>query len=232
MSDKFTTNKELTIEDFVNKDGYEHNGFKLESVAEFYNVSDQERHALFALKVGFYEISQKMMKKQVSVTEYLQEIEKLNELTKSMPNINIGMNVKNEFVITIKSDLQYQYQNSIQEKIATKPPVTIKKPTILALYAIEWEESERGWGTRPDGFSFHRSPEEATQYLNEFYARQPKEVPDEYSRPINKVAKLIEVSESLHDFVIENGAVWLVPTHPDAYKTYDATHLNRPKNKM
>lgn len=107
-----------------------------------------------------------------------------------------------------------------------------KKPAIFALYGIQWEESERGWGTRPDGFSFHRSPEEASQYLKDFFAKQPKEVPDEYSRPVNSTAKLIEVSEGLYNHVMEKGSVWLNPNSDSAYKTYDATHLSKPKNKM
>ena len=97
------------------------------------------------------------------------------------------------------------------------------------MYAIQWEEAERGWGTRPDGYSFHRTVEEADKYLKEFYAKQPKEVPEEYSRPVDK-AKLIEVSEILYDFVMKEGSVWLIPNSAEAYKTYDASLHSKPKN--
>jgi len=30
---------------------------------------------------------------------------------------------------------------------------------LCAVYAVEWEESERGWGVRPDGISLHYSKE-------------------------------------------------------------------------
>ena len=46
-----------------------------------------------------------------------------------------------------------------------------------------WEESERGWGIRPDGCSLHLSTNEHDKYLNEIYSvRQSSLVPDEYDR--------------------------------------------------
>lgn len=47
----------------------------------------------------------------------------------------------------------------------------------------KWEESERGWGVRPDGYSLHASEEDLKQYTKEYWARMPDEAPDEYSRP-------------------------------------------------
>lgn len=227
---KLTKIKELNTEDFTkNSNGYEHSGNTLYSVSEFYNVSVKEKETLFILKEGFQDVSEKMVKKQLSFSKYLQEIEKLNKLIKGLPNISININHKNEFIVSVKAELKEQYQTD--KKVSTQKVIT-KKPTTFVLHAIEWEESERGWGTRPDGFSFHRSQEEATKYLKEFFAKQPKEVPDEYSRPINSNAKLIEVSEGLHNYVLSKGSVWLVPTNASAYKTYDASHLNKPKNKI
>lgn len=46
-----------------------------------------------------------------------------------------------------------------------------------------WEESERGWGCRPDGFSLHATREDVDKYIKEYWTGMPKEVPDEYSRP-------------------------------------------------
>ena len=47
----------------------------------------------------------------------------------------------------------------------------------------KWEESERGWGTRPDGYSIHPSEEARERYVKAYWAKMPDEVQDEYSRP-------------------------------------------------
>lgn len=46
-----------------------------------------------------------------------------------------------------------------------------------------WEESERGWGVRPDGYSLHLSENDRQDYINAYWERMPKSVPDEYERP-------------------------------------------------
>lgn len=100
-----------------------------------------------------------------------------------------------------------------------------------ALYAVEWEESERGWGTRPDGFSFHKSEDDALKFVKDFQDRQPKGyVPDEYSRPIG-FPKLLEVSVGLVSYVNTYGDCWLDKNRADAYKNYDAQHLFDAKEK-
>lgn len=47
----------------------------------------------------------------------------------------------------------------------------------------EWEESERGWGVRPDGFSLHATELDRQQYIKNYWKHIPDSVPDEYSRP-------------------------------------------------
>lgn len=47
----------------------------------------------------------------------------------------------------------------------------------------KWEESERGWGTRPDGFSLHISFEALRNYVQDHWDSLPDQAPDEYSRP-------------------------------------------------
>lgn len=51
----------------------------------------------------------------------------------------------------------------------------------------KWEESERGWGVRPDGWSMHTTEEVRAEYVSWFMAMQQEllgeAVPDEYSRP-------------------------------------------------
>jgi hypothetical protein len=51
------------------------------------------------------------------------------------------------------------------------------------VYRQEWLESERGWGTRPDGYSLHLSLSDIEAYVKEYWDSMPNEVPDEYSRP-------------------------------------------------
>jgi hypothetical protein len=47
----------------------------------------------------------------------------------------------------------------------------------------KWEEHERGWGTRPDGYSLHLSLEHLTFFIKEYWDSMPDESPDEYSAP-------------------------------------------------
>ena len=47
----------------------------------------------------------------------------------------------------------------------------------------KWEESERGWSTRPDGYSLHITEEQLKTFIKEYWDRMPNETPDEYSRP-------------------------------------------------
>jgi len=46
-----------------------------------------------------------------------------------------------------------------------------------------WEESERGWGVRPDGYTLHLTEADRVKFIKAFEASQPDAVPDEYSRP-------------------------------------------------
>lgn len=47
----------------------------------------------------------------------------------------------------------------------------------------KWEESERGWGTRPDGYSLHPDMAALKRYIAMYWKKMPDGVPDEYSRP-------------------------------------------------
>lgn len=50
----------------------------------------------------------------------------------------------------------------------------------------KWEESERNWGVRPDGYSLHLTAEDKEAFVAEYWSKMPKMVPDEYSRPSGK----------------------------------------------
>lgn len=47
----------------------------------------------------------------------------------------------------------------------------------------KWEESEAGWGQRPDGCSLHLSEEDRAAYVKAYWDRMPSSAPSEYSRP-------------------------------------------------
>lgn len=75
------------------------------------------------------------------------------------------------------------------------------------LPALRWTEYERGWGQRPDGFTVHRDEATARQYVKDYWAKQPKAVPDEYSRP-EDTTTMIPVSDALYEAVQRDGSVW------------------------
>lgn len=68
------------------------------------------------------------------------------------------------------------------------------------VYCQQWEESERGWGVRPDGYSLHLTPEDAKAYIEAYWKEQPKEVPDEYERPCG-TPYLTEVDRKTHNAI-------------------------------
>ena len=47
-----------------------------------------------------------------------------------------------------------------------------------------WEESERGWGTRPDGCSLHIDLKSQSEFIKESYKDRGDDVPDEYERVV------------------------------------------------
>ncbi|MCX6735712.1 MAG: hypothetical protein NTZ13_01355 [Candidatus Parcubacteria bacterium] len=61
----------------------------------------------------------------------------------------------------------------------------------------KWEESESGWGSRPDGYSLHLSFEDSKAFIDGYWKGMPDEVPDEYSRPCGTVYKCF-VSEEVY----------------------------------
>ena len=61
----------------------------------------------------------------------------------------------------------------------------------MQVWVQKWEESERGWGTRPDGYTIHQEREHIASFLKEMRDRERAKnpsggVPDEYSRPAGK----------------------------------------------
>lgn len=64
----------------------------------------------------------------------------------------------------------------------------------------KWEESERGWGRRPDGFSLHISYDALRRYIKTYWDGMPDVAPDEYSCP-DGTAYPVGVSDEVYQAV-------------------------------
>ena len=139
--------------------------------------------------------------------------------TKSKKNT---VNSENKEVKTkpVKTVLKEKTKDSQPVKKLTPEPVQK-----YFLHAVQWEESEAGWGTRGDGWTFHKNPEDALLFIKEYWDRQPKATPSEYTRNLHDNAIILEVSEKLHEYVMRKGNVWLHPNNSEAYKTFDTSVL-------
>lgn len=83
----------------------------------------------------------------------------------------------------------------------------------------EWEESERGWATRPDGFRVYTTPikyKEGTAEIlrkqREFFEKGlgPNVVPDEYIRPCGE-PKTVETTKDFWEKVSLKKVFMFVP---------------------
>ena len=68
----------------------------------------------------------------------------------------------------------------------------------MKVVMVEWVESERGWGIRPDGVSLHHHDNMAKHYIRSYWNDMPDETPDEYSRP-NSDPTPVEISDDLYE---------------------------------
>ena len=68
----------------------------------------------------------------------------------------------------------------------------------------KWEESERGWGTRPDGFSLHLSLDALQRYVIGELKKITDPAPDEYSKP-DGTSYVAGVSEAVVQQITEAG---------------------------
>jgi hypothetical protein len=70
------------------------------------------------------------------------------------------------------------------------------------VYLQYWEESERGWGVRPDGCSLHISKEDAKSYTDKIYSdRDLVNIPDEYDRVVGDLID-VEVSDEIYEEIL------------------------------
>lgn len=73
----------------------------------------------------------------------------------------------------------------------------------LRVVVQKWEESERGWGTRPDGYSVHLTDDDRQAYIDEYWASMPDEAPAEYSRPHGTPYEAEIAPDKREDFLAE-----------------------------
>lgn len=105
------------------------------------------------------------------------------------------------------------------------------------VYCQIWEESERGWGTRPDGHSLHLTLADAEQFRKEYLDNQHEYfkseqnlvgpdtgffVPDEYTRPYGEPYQA-RVSDELYKQLTEDKSIRF---HNNAYpeRVIDIVH--------
>lgn len=63
------------------------------------------------------------------------------------------------------------------------------------VFCETWTETERGWGTRSDGASFHLKEEDCKSYIKDYW----DSMPDEYSRPDYNLKNMIVSDEIYND---------------------------------
>lgn len=85
------------------------------------------------------------------------------------------------------------------------------------LFCQKWEESESGWGTRPDGYSLHRSESDLAAFIQEYWEGMPNGVPAEYSRPCGE-PYFVEASAEQFEAVMKSkhGVRYYSGAHPPA----------------
>ncbi|HET8688386.1 MAG TPA: hypothetical protein VFM18_17385 [Methanosarcina sp.] len=76
----------------------------------------------------------------------------------------------------------------------------------VVVWEIEWTEFERGWGQRPDGFSYFATHELALEYKRDFLNGMPPEAPECYSAPGNITIVWVDPVFAL--MVRGKGVVW------------------------
>ena len=70
------------------------------------------------------------------------------------------------------------------------------------VYLQYWEESEKGWGVRPDGCSLHISISDYKSYLEKVYSdRNPVVIPNEYDRIVGDLIE-VEVTNKIYDEIL------------------------------
>lgn len=80
----------------------------------------------------------------------------------------------------------------------------------MKVYLQYWEESERGWGVRPDGCSLHLDLPSHNNFIDLVYNERTfhHNVPDEYDRIVGQPIE-VEISENLYNSLLKSKTVRL-----------------------
>ncbi|MFA6234062.1 MAG: hypothetical protein WC824_07710 [Bacteroidota bacterium] len=94
-------------------------------------------------------------------------------------------------------------------------------PAQMVAWVQKWEETERGWGIRPDGFSIHATKEGSLARLDNMRDREAKmgygsnNVPDEYTRRCGDPYKtLLTDAELIKKVMADPLGVWVQKMPP------------------
>ena len=86
------------------------------------------------------------------------------------------------------------------------------------VFAESWTEYERGWGQRPDGYSYHLSKAHRDRYVDAYWERNKKDyVPDDYSKPDENLFPT-EVGSELYNKIRESGDGVFGPNNPKKWQ--------------
>jgi len=99
--------------------------------------------------------------------------------------------------------------------------------SVPLIWCQQWEESERGWGTRPDGYTLHMTKQDAKDFAQRFMDSQRQSfedrgidgVPDEYTRPCGEPYEILPTHEQYRKLQSktgkENQGLWFQERAPD-----------------
>lgn len=74
-------------------------------------------------------------------------------------------------------------------------------------YLQRWEESERGWGVRPDGASLHINQKYHKNYIDSIYeCRDSKNIPDEYERTSGPIVEAY-IEDDLYERLVSKKTI-------------------------
>lgn len=79
-----------------------------------------------------------------------------------------------------------------------------------------WEESERCWGVRPDGFSLHLTREDLHRFIREYNDTLPRETAPIYSRPVGEAYPAAVSDAVAAEIAAQGSGLWLLGyAYPD-----------------
>lgn len=89
------------------------------------------------------------------------------------------------------------------------------KPRKRIVVCQKWEESERGWGTRPYGYSLHLTEEDRVAFCKKYWAKMPKDhIPDDYSREDGTPYSCKVNEEVFKEVNASRNGIWCLGTPP------------------